>query len=244
MAPTTEAAANSAYSLAVNRLVTICNDLDGHLPPFDIQEDDNYDPSLPSVWPRPRLESTTDCAQCVEELDQLSAGARDSHICRHNRDHDESTDTRTAPTQRRSVRRRQPNAGVIRQDIIILDERFEAFTAALAALAAILPRERAIEFEEHLLVWGDYRRWLKDRALTTIDMLEPAPVPQSQAMVEQQHTHTTVTTPAAAPSSSPLHVTGSSDGLPVATTAGLPGTIAEPSFRLSHRSNLLGLVHC
>ena len=59
MAPTTEAAANSAYSLAVNKLVTICNDLDGHLPPFDIQEDDNYDQSLPSVWPRPRLESST-----------------------------------------------------------------------------------------------------------------------------------------------------------------------------------------
>ena len=78
MAPSV-AAANTAYSQAVNRLVTICHDL----PPFELQENDDQDTTLPSVWPRPRLESTTGCARCVEELQQLSPGDREGHICNH-----------------------------------------------------------------------------------------------------------------------------------------------------------------
>ena len=82
MAPSVTAA-NTAYSQAVNRLVTICHDLDSHLPPFELQENDDQDTTLPSVWPRPRLESTTGCARCVEELQQLSPGDREGHICNH-----------------------------------------------------------------------------------------------------------------------------------------------------------------
>ena len=94
MAPSV-AAANTAYSQAVNRLVTICHDLDSHLPPFELQENDDQDTTLPSVWPRPRLESTTGCARCVEELQQLSPGDREGHICNHE-GHDETADARSA----------------------------------------------------------------------------------------------------------------------------------------------------
>ena len=111
MAPSVTAA-NTAYSQAVNRLVTICHELDSHLPPFDLHENDDPDPTLPSVWPRPKLESTTGCAQCVEELQQLEPGDRERHICNH-RELDESVDTRSGSAdessrvkvaQRRTVR--------------------------------------------------------------------------------------------------------------------------------------------
>ena len=50
--------------------------------------------------------------------------------------------------------RRQPNTGVIRQDITKLDDMYDSFTINLSTLATVLGKAEAEDLEEHFLVWA------------------------------------------------------------------------------------------
>ena len=167
MAPT-EYAAHNAYRLAAKRLTTACRDLDGHLPPPDLEDLI----IIPSLWPTIRVENKTECESCATELDNLDEAQRQVHSCTH-RNESVSADLRPEVQSKQPVRRRQPNAGVIRADIVTLDERFESFSVAISALASILLPPEAAHYDGHYITWSDYRRWMKDRAVDAIVLLEP-----------------------------------------------------------------------
>ena len=111
MAPS-YAQADLAYRNAANALSATCTGLEYYLP-----DDTTQAHAVVRIPPtRPRAVSVT-CAQCVEELEALNAGSRDGHQCTHQRD-DETGDETIQPrdgVQSDAPRRRQPNAGVIRQ---------------------------------------------------------------------------------------------------------------------------------
>ena len=160
MAPS-EASARSAYRLAAGRLITACDDLDGHLPPLDPVEGDTLE--TPPIFPVPR---NVACAKCADELAQLETEAEQAdHSCTHDRADDTGVEgAERGSAKKVTVRRRHPNAGVIRQDLLTVDDKFDSFTVALSGLASLLEQEDAAEFEDHLVLWTRYRRWLKDRA--------------------------------------------------------------------------------
>ena len=168
MAPS-EASARSAYRLAAGRLITACDDLDGHLPPLDPAEGDTLE--TPPIFPVPR---NIACAKCADELAQLETEEEQAeHSCTHHRADDTGVeDAERGSAKKLTVRRRHPNAGVIRQDLLKVDDKFDSFTVALSALASLLGQEDAAEFEDHLVLWTRYRRWLKDRADYTLELLE------------------------------------------------------------------------
>ena len=189
MAPN-EAAVRNSYRLATNRLLTACRDLEGHLPPAETE--DFLEP--PSIWPELRHVGAAVCERCTEELEQLDEAAREEHTCSHQGDNSTAgarpaEGEKTGP--KKPVRRRQPNEGVIRSDLQVVDERFEAFVTALSTLSSMLMHQEDEEYQEHLIVWSDYKRWMKDRALDTLDIIAEAsgsretqenPAPNSQDM--------------------------------------------------------------
>ena len=168
MAPN-EASARSTYRLAAGRLITAFDDLDGHLPPLDPAEGDILE--IPPIFPVPR---NVACARCADELAELDAEQQAAHSCTHRQAADDTgvEDGERVGAKKLTIRKRQPNAGVIRQDLIKVEDKFDSFTVALSSLASLLEQEEATEFEDHLIVWIRYRRWLKDRADDTLEMLE------------------------------------------------------------------------
>ena len=53
---------------------------------------------------------------------------------------------------------------LIRKDITKLDERFETFTCALAAVRIIIDQMEACLFEQHLIAWSKHYGWVKRKA--------------------------------------------------------------------------------
>ena len=51
MAPNSEVVLNRQYHNAVHSLMVACQDLEGHLPPIDNQEEIHL-PDAPPLWPR------------------------------------------------------------------------------------------------------------------------------------------------------------------------------------------------
>ena len=130
------ATADNNYRQAVHKLVAACTFLKSHLPP-----DDEEDPELitPPNRPKPRTVNVA-CILCAAELENLEGDARDQHICTHqpglhegNRQDDEASETGSTGTRNKPTgKHRQPDAGVIRQDLVTLDDRFDTFTNALS----------------------------------------------------------------------------------------------------------------
>ena len=174
MAPTNEVAVNRQYHNAVHSLQVACIDLVRHLPPPDNQEEVDNALEAPPPWPRPRVDSVAACQQCADELDQLDAGDREGHVCNHNVTADAQPAVSSASRRTFSNWRRQPNAGVLRNDIKNVDEHFKAFTTALSNFCVLLEQDQYIEYEAHLREWADYRGYIRDRALEAIEMLEAA----------------------------------------------------------------------
>ena len=174
MAPT-YAAVDLAYRLAANNLSAVCTGLEYHLPTTDDLRA-NETLLIPFKWPREILvdDSLVECQRCVAELADLEAGDRTGHECTHRGQADE-TATLTRPTD--GVRKRQPNAGVIRQDLADVKEKFEVFTKALTNLATVCETQEEVDsFERHLLVWAEYIADVRARAQDTLQLLE-APIP-------------------------------------------------------------------
>ena len=194
MAPS-YANADNAYRNAVARLSTSVMFLERHLPTTDnaeVTEPEGMPPLKPS---RPRLESVPACAQCQAELEELDAGSRDSHVCTHHTDEVDNSanlttrsDASISKSRGKGQRQRQPNTGVVRQDMNNMNEKFEAFTSALATFCTVMEDEEEIRmFEEHLLVWTEYVGWMRDRAEDLIALIEGAqqPIQTLQPVVPQ-----------------------------------------------------------
>ena len=170
MAPNV-AAIDAAYQLAENRLVIACSYLERHLPPLDPQEVEEA-PVTPSARPRERIDSVSQCNLCAAELADLDAGARDGHVCTHRQQGGDAAVGARGDAARGKLRRvRQPYAGVIRQGLEILDEKFDSFTGALTTLTCVIEETEVTAYNEHLMEWADYCGYLKDRAHDTINML-------------------------------------------------------------------------
>ena len=125
------------------------------------------------------------CARCAAELEELEPGNREGHRCTHQQD---GADTDTEAEQRdgatiEASSRRQPNAGVIRQYLMEVREKFELITKALSTLASVcVYPEEAHAFEQHLLVFAEYIADLRARAEDVLQVLDaavrPAPLVQ------------------------------------------------------------------
>ena len=186
MAPSNLANTEAAYRQAYNRLNVACTLLERHLPPIEEDNDDYM--VLPSLKPKPRTPSVSTCDRCTEERENLDEAARQDHVCTHqgaeggHQDDDTVSTAGSEVVQRRAEgrrRERQPNAGVIRQDLVVMDDKFDGFTVALSNLAAHLAPLEADQYEAHLLVWAQYCGWMKDRAEDTIRLLEGGTLSQS-----------------------------------------------------------------
>ena len=180
MAPNTYANADHVYRQAYNRLRIACTLLERHLPPPE--GDEQPIPPLRPIRPqRPRLDSVAQCALCRVELEAMNTGDRGSHACTHQPDgqrHDDETRSAAGSTESNQQeaykvkRDRQPNSRVIRQDMIVLDDKFDAFTVAFTTLSSHLDEEEAMQYDTHLLVWAEFYGWMKDRAENTMKILD------------------------------------------------------------------------
>ena len=123
------------------------------------------------------------CALCAAELENLEDDARDQHICTHQpglhegtRQDDEASETGSTGIRNKPTgKHRQPDAGVIRQDLATLDDRFDTFTNALSVLTGFLEDAEGRLYEDHLVTWAEYVGCLKDKAYKVIRVLE-API--------------------------------------------------------------------
>ena len=172
MAPT-YATADINFGNAAYRLQASCTLLERYLPPIPDTEVEQII-EVPPLRPRRRADSVAACVQCEGELRDMSPGARDGHQCTHRREPSPvgSDDERRQRTVR--TRGRQQDAGVIRQELKHMTDRFDAFTVALATLCSLMTNVNEIAlYERHLMRWTDYYGWMRDRAEETILMLEP-----------------------------------------------------------------------
>ena len=165
--------ADTAYQNAVYRLRAACTLLERHLTP-SIDE-----VPQPSLRPR-RVPEVAECARCAAELQELEPVSRENHVCTHRQDDEdraavtgaEDAHARVPPI--RAPRGKQPNAGVIRQEVLNLDEKFDSFTTAVAVLCSVIEDDVDRDlFEAHLVRWADYIGWMKERATEVIALLEP-----------------------------------------------------------------------
>ena len=138
--------ANEACQSAVHRLKTACLFMERHLPPVDGEIVEQ-----PGVRP-PHRTSVLTCEQCEAELSKLEPHDRQGHQCTHHvergtRTRDESVgdDLERVQAVYKSVRQRQPDAGVLRQDVQKVDQRFDAFTVALSVFCSVMEDEAEID---------------------------------------------------------------------------------------------------
>ena len=81
-------------------------------------------------------------------------------------------DTPVRQYVQRSSRGRQQNPGVIRQEVKNLDEKFDAFTIAVATFCSLMDNnEEIVLYQRHLEEWIQYYGWIKDRAAVTINLI-------------------------------------------------------------------------
>ena len=121
MAPPTLQTADTNYRTACNRLSSAIVQLEQYLPCDDA--DVSLRPKeLPSVRPRPRIQSVPACRDCAIELQDVDAGDRAGHVCTHNQipagDDDAGSTTSSGGARVRAggqpvTSKRQPNAGII-----------------------------------------------------------------------------------------------------------------------------------
>ena len=178
MAPNTYANAENSYRQAYNRLKVACTLLERHLP----LPDDGSELETPSLTPRERVDRVAQCALCRAELETLEPEERAGHGCNHqgqasrqddeNRSVTASDEGRHGSEVHAAKRGVQPNAGVIKQDLTVLEDKFDAFIVALSILTSLMSDEDGSQYENLLLEWTEFCGWLKDRADQTIRVLQ------------------------------------------------------------------------
>ena len=116
-------------------------------------------------------------------LQEAPPGEREAHVCTHNPDdhgnRQAQSDQGSETGQRREGtgtrgKKKQPNAELIRKYVATLDERFDAFTAALSGLTGLLEADDVDMYNDHLIVWAEYVGDMRDRAFETAQILDAA----------------------------------------------------------------------
>ena len=159
MAPLSIKAAKDTMDIGMTNLKKACQRLERNLPP--LPPEDNV-PLPPSDRPRDRASSITACAACLQELEALDVGDRDSHVCTHagqgdQRDEDARSETgqrreREAPQVR--TRNKQPKLRVVKEYMGNLDSCLDTYTEAVARYCTVLTDEDQKEtYEDHMLDW-------------------------------------------------------------------------------------------
>ena len=174
MAPSL-ASAEAAYIQAGYRLQTACSLLERHLPPV-AQTDGEDTEGPPILWPTRRV-ATHACERCAAELAELDAEEQEGHACTHGRD--QTGDGRNGangvwqpPARSSRGKGKQPNAGVIQQEINALESKFDAYTVATATVCSLSTEETdRRQYEEDLANWTEYYGIIKDRAMDVISLL-------------------------------------------------------------------------
>ena len=178
MAPS-YAKADENYMNAAYRLLTASTLLERHLPPVQCTDDETHE--QPPLRPKRHEEHTTPCEQCEEELEHMAEDERVDHRCTHESSNVNKsaagTETPVRKYVQKSSRGRQQNPGVIRQEVQNLDEKFDAYTIAVATFCSLMDNnEEIILYQRHLEEWTQYYGWIKDRAAVTINLIETPPV--------------------------------------------------------------------
>ena len=154
--------ADAAYRQASDQLRATCTVLEFHLPPTNTNESGESVILIPSARPRARADSVLSCSLCAEELRDAEPGTREAHQCTHQQQSDESQGDRINDDG--VVRRRQPSAFIIKQDLSDVKERFDVFTKTLSNLSGVAEAGEAEGLGRHLLVWAEYIADLRARA--------------------------------------------------------------------------------
>ena len=186
MAPTL-AAASAANDKAVMRLKLASNNLERLLPPPDNMEaDETAGSEVPAIRPRPRQSSIASCAQCAVDIENLDVGDRAGHVCTHQQegagggDRDDeislagSVNGRARDTGAKGGKKKQPDAGVVKEYMAKMDERVDAFVHTVATLVGIVDHDTADSYEEHLMDWSNYCEGLKERGREVIALIDAA----------------------------------------------------------------------
>ena len=85
-------------------------------------------------------------------------------------------------------RKKQPNAGVIHQDLADVKEKNEVFVKALSTLIVVCDsQEEKDSFEQHLIIWAEYVTDVRSRAAEVLHILE-APVDRRPVVPTPQTT--------------------------------------------------------
>ena len=163
MAPSL-ATAEGAYEHAAYRLRAACTLVERHLPNREAEE---AVLAIPPLRPRQQVLGQL-CAQCETQKQNLDEDSDEVIECTHTMPVIQS-DTEQVALKKRAPGKRQPNPGVIRQDVNALDQKFDTFTVALATLCSLYEAREQDAYEGHLVVWADYVGWMKDRAEDVID---------------------------------------------------------------------------
>ena len=183
MAQKNVAKAKEAYGQATIALRSACIVLERSLPPADVGDDGEPLDLPPNLPLRPRVSGlAAECGQCVEELSNLDPGEKEAHRCTHKVDNRDETGSQAGgePAQginvqtRRHPRKRQPNPGVVCQDLEDMKTKFDACSGAFARLSPLLDDVEFTAYEEHLEQWTDYYGWMKERTQDLLDMLGTA----------------------------------------------------------------------
>ena len=192
MAPS-YANADLAYRQANDLLRSSCTVLEFHLPPSRANEAGESVVFIPAARPRPRADSVLACAQCAEELEDVEPGQREGHQCTHQSREVDGRQQGDRINDDGIVRRRQPNAFIIRQDLQDVKERFEACSKALSTLCSVADEEEAENLGQHLLVWAEYIADLRARAGEVLSVLEAPVLSESGSQVIQSTSAATYT---------------------------------------------------
>ena len=182
------AAVTKDNTVAENRLKLAAKRLESQLPPPDQSEaDDTVLSEVPTFKPRPRQSSIASCALCADELASLAVGDRGGHVCSHQQggpggdegdDEESVAGSATGPSKQKETgrggKKKQPDAGVIKQYMDELDDKLDAFIVTVSAVMVMVEEDLAESYEEHMMAWSDYCEGLKDRARDVIAVLRAA----------------------------------------------------------------------
>ena len=131
MAPSLSTA-EGAYEHAAYRLRAACTLVERHLPNPELGEETLV---IPPLRPRQQV-SGQPCAKCEADRQNMDEESDEVIECTHGMLAGQSDSEQVAP-KKRTPGKRQPNPGVIRQDVNSLDQKFDTFTVALATLCSL-----------------------------------------------------------------------------------------------------------
>ena len=165
-------AAAIAREKAAKRHEIKCLKLDSYLP-----EPGGNEAIINTPQTRPVARSLAECQECIVELEQLEAGARDNHVCNHRPD-PVSTPERRQERQTLSVQSYKGHEEDTRQEIMTLleeiEEKLDILSDKTFEFTNIAERPDAIAHDKHLDEWVKFVERLTTRARSFMRVLKEA----------------------------------------------------------------------